>query len=177
MDQPPKRSLVLLTGSQSGRRSRVASGNWRWHTSRWCSRELYFETSWWGPRLADWKYPGVYVSKLMRTRSSSVGSRQWCRKQGKGKGDCRRRHTPLGAILPHPSNRFRIVTPSIQVAICNGRVAGAVRSVALIHYFNKPGVRSPAIDNKLGAFLRYPTLRRRSLVGRWIEGQVVAEGA
>lgn len=37
--------------------SRGAEGNWRSQISFQCVRELYFETSWWAPRFADWKKP------------------------------------------------------------------------------------------------------------------------
>jgi hypothetical protein len=57
MVQPPKTRFVRSTAGHSGRRDREALGNWRWQMSFWWVRELYFEISCWGPRLADWKYP------------------------------------------------------------------------------------------------------------------------
>lgn len=61
MDQPPKRAFVRRTSGQAGKRegSSAAEGNWRWQMECQCVRELCLETSWWGPRFADWKKPGM----------------------------------------------------------------------------------------------------------------------
>lgn len=59
MDQPPKWAFVCATAGQGGKRSRGAEGNWRSQISFQWVRELCFETSWWGPRFADWKKPAV----------------------------------------------------------------------------------------------------------------------
>jgi hypothetical protein len=85
MSQPPKTALVRSVCGQSGKRGALAVGNWRWQMSCWCCRELYLETSWLGPRLADWKKPGWGVS-VCALRVWFVPLRALCGRRGRSCG-------------------------------------------------------------------------------------------
>jgi hypothetical protein len=52
-------SEVSTSWSEKFRAVLPAEGTYhcRWHTACQCSRDEYFETTWLGPRFADWKYP------------------------------------------------------------------------------------------------------------------------